>query len=151
MRILIPFVASAMLILVGCEDTGPGKSGPGAAAKPAPPPPPPPPPEKADVGVGKKGHGYGNDPLTVPLATLWRVKESVAFRIQIPQAMNLYKAQQGEAPKTHEEFMEKIIKANQIALPELPAGARYSYDPKKSEDLMVEYDASGTQPSPGKK
>ena len=33
--------------------------------------------------------------------------------------------------------MEKIIKANQIKLPDLPEGDRYQYDPK-TEQLMVE-------------
>ena len=33
--------------------------------------------------------------------------------------------------------MQKIIKENQIKLPELPFGQRYVYDPKK-EQLMVE-------------
>jgi hypothetical protein len=100
---------------------------------------------KADVGAGKKGH-YGEHEeekptgiITVPVSTLFRAKEATVFRIQIPQAMQLYKAMNdNEAPKTHEEFMEKIINANQIVLPELPAGQKYIYDPKVSEELMVE-------------
>ena len=51
--------------------------------------------------------------------------------------MKLFKASEDRAPKSHEEFMEKIIKANNIHLPELPDGQRYQYDPK-TEQLMVE-------------
>ncbi|MCG8447975.1 MAG: hypothetical protein MI725_00150 [Pirellulales bacterium] len=45
-------------------------------------------------------------------------------------AMNLYNAEKGHYPKTHEEFMEKIIKFNQIKLPELEEGDEYLYDPE---------------------
>jgi hypothetical protein len=51
--------------------------------------------------------------------------------------MSLYKASEGHAPRTHQEFMDKIIKLNNLKLPELPAGHRYAYDPS-TEKLMVE-------------
>jgi len=94
--------------------------------------------QKADVGVGKRGRGYGPGLVTTPVATYWAAKEMIAFRVQIPDAMRLYKATNGSAPKTHEEFMEKIIKENQVKLPELPPGQRYVYDPNR-EELMVEH------------
>ena len=97
--------------------------------------------QKADVGVGKQGRGYDQSPIvapvTVPIATYFAGKEMIAFRIQIPDAMRLYKATNGSAPKTHEEFMQQIIQANNIRLPELPPGDRYVYDPAR-EELMVE-------------
>jgi hypothetical protein len=121
--------------------------------EPAPPPPappevvetPPPPPQKepepvlkkAEVGVGAKGHGYGSGPIATPASVFFRARERLSFDIQIPQAMNLYKATEGHAPQSHEEFMEKIIKYNHIPLPELLPGYRYLYDPKQ-EQLMVE-------------
>jgi hypothetical protein len=49
----------------------------------------------------------------------------------------LFKATNGNSPKSHEDFMAQIIDANQIHLPELAAGQRYVYDPEK-EELMVE-------------
>jgi len=64
----------------------------------------------------------------------------IAFRIEIPQAMKLFKATEDRAPKSHEEFMERIIKENHITLPLLPEGHRYRYDPK-TEQLMVEQPA----------
>jgi len=93
--------------------------------------------EVAKVGVGKKGRGYGGGPITEPASQYWKVKERIAFDVQILSAMKLYKATNGNAPKTHEEFMDKIIKPNQIKLPQLPAGRKYVYDPK-TEKLMVE-------------
>jgi hypothetical protein len=44
-------------------------------------------------------------------------------------AVKLYQAETGEYPKSHDEFMDKIIGANQIALPELDPGVEYIYDP----------------------
>ncbi|MDR0611353.1 MAG: MSCRAMM family adhesin SdrC [Planctomycetaceae bacterium] len=98
---------------------------------------------KADVGAGKKGH-YGqtdgeqvSDIITVPIATMFRAKEMTAYRIQVPQALQLYKAMNdNKGPETHEAFMKDIIKANNIPLPELPAGQEYIYDPA-TEQLMI--------------
>jgi hypothetical protein len=117
-----------------------GPMGVAPASQPSPPASAPPPAVKADAGVGAKGRGYGPGIITTPVATYFRAKEQIAFRIQIPDAMRLYKATNGSAPKTHEEFMEKIIKDNRIALPELPPGHRYRYYPEQ-EELMVEQPA----------
>lgn len=132
----------------------PSKTAAASTEQKAPPPPPPPadagkteapsaPPadntvrEEAKVGVGKKGRGYGAGLVTTPVAAYFGARERIAFEIQIPEAMKLYKALNGNAPKTHEEFMQKIIKENAVRLPELPEGHRYVYDPK-AEQLMVE-------------
>ena len=87
--------------------------------------------------MGKKGRGYGKGVIATPAASLWATRERLVFEVQIPEAMKLFKATEDRAPKSHEEFMEKIIKANNIHLPELPDGDRYMYDPK-TEQLMVE-------------
>jgi hypothetical protein len=118
----------------------------------APPPPPPaasanntpaaapkaPEPErqKAEVGMGKKGH-YEPGILTTPLSIYFRAEERITFNIKIPKAMELFKATENRMPKSHEEFMEKIIKDNDIRLPELSGNRRYLYDPTTGE-LMVE-------------
>lgn len=92
----------------------------------------------AGVGAGEKGRGYGDGLVTPPVAAYFSVQERLVFDVQIPHAMQLYKAIQGHSPKTHDEFIREIITANQIRLPTLPAGHRYVYDPK-SECLMVEH------------
>jgi hypothetical protein len=113
---------------------------PAAVAPPAPTPPPEAEKKvekKAEVGVGKKGRGYGKGVVATPAASLFAVRERLVFEVQIPEAMKLFKATEDRAPKSHEEFMEKIIAANNIKLPELPDGDRYRYDPKTAQ-LMVE-------------
>ena len=87
----------------------------------------------AGVGVGAQGKGYGAGIVTTPVAALFAAKESIVFKIQIPQAMKFFEAQNNRKPSSHEEFMEKIIKDNQITLPELPAGEKYIYDPQAGE------------------
>ncbi len=91
--------------------------------------------EKAKAGVTGRGD-YGGGFGTASLAARVRVEEKLEF-LQVDQALSLYKATNGELPKSHDEFMEKIIKANQINLPELQEGDKYIYDPEKGQ-LMVE-------------
>ncbi|MCA9237445.1 MAG: hypothetical protein KDA44_18350 [Planctomycetales bacterium] len=52
-------------------------------------------------------------------------------------AVKLYEAEHGEYPKSNDEFMSKIIKANMIVLPELPDDQEYYYDPE-NPDLATE-------------
>jgi len=131
----------------------------GSRTKSPPPPPPannqantsdtgtpPPPPaanpnvEQVEAGVGvetKKGHGYGTGPIATPVAAYFSVRERIAL-MQVAQGLQHYKALNGHAPKTHEEFMEKVVKAAQIDLPQLKTEEhRYVYDPE-TETLMVE-------------
>lgn len=131
------------------------KAPPAPAAQPAsvvpqPSPAVPPPPvakgapsapsnaveKKAAVGAGEKGHYDTVGPIVTPIASYFAMREKLAYDIQIPQAMNLFKATEDRLPKSHEEFMQRIIKDNQIVLPQLPEGHSYIYDPKRGE-LMV--------------
>jgi hypothetical protein len=97
----------------------------------------------ADVGVGQRGRSLdkyeGGIERTIvePARTLFAVRERMVFSTQIPQAMQLYKATHGQGPATEQQFFQEIIQANNIRLPELPAGQRYVYDPA-SEELLVE-------------
>ncbi|QDU94776.1 hypothetical protein [Lignipirellula cremea] len=96
---------------------------------------------KAEVGVGEKGRRL-NDPdvvqaIAAPAKALFSSKERLVFDVQIPHALNLYRATNDDkVPATHEAFMEEIVKFNQIPLPELPPGHTYLWDPDKQE-LMV--------------
>ena len=94
---------------------------------------------KAQKGVGVKGRSLDQHEglFVTPAKAYFTVRERAVFEIQIPEALKLYKATHGNGPKSHEEFMAQIVDANQIHLPELPAGQRYVYDPEK-EELMVE-------------
>lgn len=94
--------------------------------------------EKAEVGVGARGSDLGTDVVSTPIKAYFTARERVAFEIQLPSTMQLFRAEHGRAPRSHEEFMEKIIKAGAIRLPELPQGHSYVYDPEK-EELFVEH------------
>jgi len=59
----------------------------------------------------------------------------------IQRALQLYNAQHGEYPKDHAEFMEKVVKANQIRLPVLPGKRRYQYDVENHKLVVVEAEA----------
>jgi hypothetical protein len=92
------------------------------------------------VGAGAKGRGYGVGPIVTPIASYFAMRERLAYDIQIPEAMKLFKATEDRVPKSHDEFMQRIIKDNHITLPLLPEGQRYLYDPQRGE-LMVEQPA----------
>lgn len=93
---------------------------------------------KAEVGVGAQGQGYGTGAVATPIKALFNTKQRLVFEVEIPKAMQLYKAMNdNRAPKTHAQFMKDIIEDNHINLPALPPGQRYVYDPEK-EELMVE-------------
>lgn len=158
MRRLVAITILALVGLSGCSGEDPFDTGPTRSAAPealgittdtvesagAPvakqeAPKPAPKREEAKAGVtgrGNYGSGFGGGMGTTALSTYVRVQEKVEF-LQVDQALKLYKATNGELPKSHEEFMEKIIKANQISLPELQPGDKYIYDPEKGQ-LMVE-------------
>ena len=96
--------------------------------------------EVAGVGSGIKGRSL-DDPGVVkmiaePARAYFTMREKLIFD-NMDHALQLYKASEGEGPKTHEEFMEKIINANQIKLPRLAPGSRYVYNPM-TEKLLVE-------------
>jgi hypothetical protein len=92
----------------------------------------------AQAGVGAKGRSLDNEKgvLVTPAKTLFAARERVVFEIQIPQALQLFKASNGQPPASHDEFMQRVIAENAIQLPMLPAGQRYQYDPA-TEQLMV--------------
>ncbi len=50
-------------------------------------------------------------------------------------ALQLYNAEHGNYPKTHEEFMAKIIQFNKLQLPELGPGYEYLYKPEDPMNL----------------
>lgn len=59
-------------------------------------------------------------------------------KIQIVPLVNVFYTENERYPKDYDEFMEKIIKANNIKLPVLPGGKKYQYDEAKHELVVVE-------------
>ena len=93
---------------------------------------------KAEAGAGVKGSSYAKptggpmDIITVPIAAGFRARERISFML-IDDAMNKFKAEHDRVPESHAEFMDKIIRAGGIILPQLPTGQEYAYDPKDGE------------------
>jgi hypothetical protein len=127
-----------IIAVAGCEPP-PKKTAPAPVSE-QPMQPAPTEQVEAGVGVGVKGRSLDEyeGAVVTPAKSYFAVKERVVFEIQIPRAMQLYEASNdGKAPQSHEEFMQKIVEENQIALPKLPEGHRYVYDPQ-TKQLMVE-------------
>jgi hypothetical protein len=96
----------------------------------------------AKTGVGVQGNSLdsiqGNDPrmlIAGPAIAFFKTKEKIVFDIQLPQSANLFNAEHGRNPKSHEEYMEKVV--GQIKLPTLPDKMVYRYHPESNE-LWVE-------------
>ncbi len=68
--------------------------------------------------------------------------------MMIEEAMNLYRAEHDRYPKDYNEFMNEIIKANNIALPKLPYYQQYGYDEKEHKLVILEYPELKNQPLP---
>ncbi|MFO0952983.1 MAG: hypothetical protein U0835_17885 [Isosphaeraceae bacterium] len=69
--------------------------------------------------------------------------------LSIQQAMDLYRATNDRYPKDYDEFMNEIIKANNIALPKLPFYQKYGNDEKEHKLVVLEYPELKAGPLPG--
>lgn len=81
-----------------------------------------------------------SDPVTAPLSAYGPMVEKVSI-LAVEQAINLFQATEGRYPKDHAEFMEKIIRANNMRLPVLPNKGEYRYD-EPTHSLVVVYPAN---------
>ena len=150
--VLISLLFIGTLLLGGCDSAQPRNKGKGEqpVVKNDPPPveaPPAQPEQQVPAqnennmvlvnaapgmsGKGNYGTPTGNNPMeiiTVPISTMFKTKDRLVL-MNIDHAMNLYRAEHGQIPASHVEFMENIIRANMIQLPQLPAGQEYVYDP----------------------
>jgi hypothetical protein len=88
-----------------------------------------------------------SDPVSAPLYAYGPMVESIA-KTKIVMEIGTFNAIENRYP-TYEEFMEKIIKANNIRLPVLPFKGRYMYDVEKHE-LVVVRDLDNAEKSKGK-
>lgn len=58
-------------------------------------------------------------------------------KLGVDHAVDLFYAENARYPKDYDEFMTRIIKANNIQLPVLPAQAEYQYDEKNHKLVVV--------------
>jgi hypothetical protein len=138
----------ALALIAGCEE--PRNVG---EAKPKAPPPP----QEDTFIVGKRTQEIKNadaelnkgaqqattritakDPITLPGNTYVTIigRNSI---LNIQHAVDLWQAENGRFPKDYNEFMDVIIKANNIALPRLPHYQDYGYDEKEHKLIILEY------------
>ncbi len=95
-------------------------------------------------GVEVQPRIVAKDPITlVGNAYVTIIGQSSILNIQ--HALDLYEATNGAYPKTRDEFMEKIIKENNIALPTLPFYQEYGYDVPSHRLVILEYPDRKTQ------
>lgn len=88
--------------------------------------------EKATEAVKPKGQDYAEGIITTPIKAYFSAGQRITFEIQLPKAMQLYKATNGSPPKSQQEF-DQFLADNLIELPELPPGSRYVYDPQVAQ------------------
>lgn len=78
-----------------------------------------------------------SNPITAPLEAYGPLKVQVA-ELGIQQAVEMFRATEGRYPKDHDEFMQKVIKANRIRLPQPNSGQRYQYDVENHKLVVVQ-------------
>ncbi|MCA1685223.1 MAG: hypothetical protein LC745_04430 [Planctomycetia bacterium] len=91
----------------------------------------------------KKGQQEGSTKITAkdPISLAGNAYVTSIGRtsiLQIEHAMNLYKAANDRYPKDYDEFMAEIIKANNIALPQLPYYQTYGYKADEHRLIILE-------------
>lgn len=76
------------------------------------------------------------DPLSAPLSAYGPAVENIA-KTTIKAAIETFNASEGRYPKDYDEFMERIIKGQNIQLPVLPYKGRYMYDETNRELVVI--------------
>jgi len=84
---------------------------------------------------GRRSRSVGGYAGAVFGARFWAEHQMIIN--QVKHALNLYWGEHGEYPQSHEEFMDKVIKFNQIQLPELMDNQEYFYDPEEGQDGLL--------------
>lgn len=77
------------------------------------------------------------NPVTAPVMAYGPMLEQIS-KSHIEHAVNLFQATEGRYPADLAEFMEKIIKANNIKLPVLPGGKQYQYDVENHKLVVID-------------
>ena len=86
---------------------------------------------------------HATDPITSGTSAYGPMLERIS-KSHIEHAVNLYHATEDRYPKDLDEFMEKIIKPNNIQLPVLPGGKLYQYDVENHKLVVVDAPAAPT-------
>ena len=79
---------------------------------------------------------HATDPITAPLSAYGPTVEKISI-LAVDMQMATFQALEGRYPNDYDEFMEKIIKANNVKLPVLPYKGRYMYDEANHTVVIV--------------
>jgi hypothetical protein len=98
-----------------------------------------------DVGEGVAGEAEADmqvkpgvaSPITAPLQGYGSAISTIAKQ-KVQQGLELYRAETGNYPKSHEEFMTQVMKRYVGPLPKLPGGRQYKYLVKERRLIVVE-------------
>ena len=85
------------------------------------------------------------DPITLPGNAYVTIIGQTSI-LNMQHAMDLYHAENDRYPRNYDEFMNDIIKANNVALPQLPYYQKYGYDEKEHKLVILEYEDLKNQP-----
>ncbi len=77
-----------------------------------------------------------SNPYTGALEAYEPIKQQLA-QLNIEHSVELFHALEGRYPKDHEEFMQRVIRENNIRLPEPGKGFEYQYDVDRHELVIV--------------
>ena len=153
-----------LLAASGCEEprhvNRPGAPAQASAPAPAPAPTPEPQPilgrrtqdiKEAPAEPPKGAHVasqkiVARDPITLQGNAYVSMIGKISIG-QIDYAMKLYQGENDRYPKDYKEFMEEIIKKNNISLPALPDYQEYNYDAANHKLIILEYPDRKYNPS----
>lgn len=79
------------------------------------------------------------NPITGALEAYQPLKRQIAG-MGIDHAIGLFQALEGRYPRDHDEFMARIIKENNLRLPNLPAEMSYQYDVENHKLVVIRND-----------
>lgn len=91
-----------------------------------------------------------DDPVLAPLQAYGPMVEQIS-KMYVEHAIDLFNASEGRYPKDYDEFMTRIIKANNIKLPVLPGGWKYAYDVPNHKLEVVRAAGAEHTPEPAQK
>ena len=99
---------------------------------------------QAQAGVGKRGQKLKdrNGMLTTPAKQIFLAEQKIMF-MKAEQALQAFEVLNDRYPKSTKEYMDRVIKANYLTLPELPAGDRYEFDTRTHTLMVIQGTATG--------
>lgn len=102
-------------------------------------------PELAAGAIVVDGSFDDKNPISQPGTAYVAITGKAAVQ-KVNYDLELYKAANDDKlPETYEEFMDKVIKANNTFLPERPYYQEYGYDEKNHKLVVLEYPAKKAQ------